>query len=154
MPLISHIEKAGFLIIPLKIKSSYLAQRKALISCTTSMQSSDLHLCFHICKSRFSHEAAHLKSVYLAHTKVWFCSLFAYAKSLFSHDTASIKSVNLAQTNCADQLRIYHVSATLFIFVQKHVFSSFGSYKVFLLSTKVLISCSITMQLICTFVLA
>ena len=84
--------------MPLKIKYSYSAQTKALISCVTTVQSSDLHLCFHIYKSRFSHEAAHLNSVYLAHTKVWFCSLFAYAKSLFSHDMASIKSVNLAQT--------------------------------------------------------
>ena len=80
--------------MPLKIKSSYLAQTKALISSATTVQSSDLHLCFHICKSRFSHEASHLKSVYLAHTKVRVCSLFAYARSLFSHDTASIKSVN------------------------------------------------------------
>ena len=122
--------------MPLKIKASYLhvAQTKALISWATTVQSSDLHLCFHICKRRFSHEAAHLKSVYLAHTKVWFCSLFAYAKSLSSHDTASIKPVNLAQKGI-DQLREYHVSAPLFMFVQKHVFSSFGSYKVFLLST-------------------
>ena len=85
----------------LKIKASYLAQTTALISCATTVKSSDLHLCFHICKSRFSQDAAHLKSVYLAHTKVWFCSLFAYAKSLSSHDTASIKSLNLAQTKAS-----------------------------------------------------
>ena len=108
-------------MMPLKIKSSYLAQTKALISCATTVQSSDLHLCFHIWKIRFSHEAAYLKYVYFAHTKVRFCSLFAYAKSLFSHDMASIKSVNLAQKG-ADQLREYHVSAPLFMFVQKHVF--------------------------------
>ena len=76
MPLISHIQKSGFLIMPLKIKSSYLAQTKALISCATTVQSSDLHLCFHICKSRFSHEAAHLKSVYLALQK---CGSAAYS---------------------------------------------------------------------------
>ena len=90
--------------MPLKINSSYLAQTKALISCATTVQ-------FHICKSRFSHEAAHLKSVYLAHAKVWFCSLFAYAKSLFSHDTASIKSVNLSQTkapiSCANIMYLH-----------------------------------------------
>ena len=111
MPLISHIQKAGFLIMPLKIKSSYLAQTKALISCATTVQSFDLHLCFHTCKSRFSHEAAHLKSVYLEHAKVRFCSLFAYAKSLFSHDTASIKSVNLSQTkapiSCANTMYLH-----------------------------------------------
>ena len=74
-------------MMPLKIKSSYLAQTKALISCATTVQSSDLHLCFHICKIRFSHEAAHLKSVYLAHTKV----LFAYAKNFCFHDTDTLK---------------------------------------------------------------
>ena len=56
----SHIQKAGFLMMSLKIKSSYIAQTRALISLATTVQSSDLHLCFNICKSRFSHEAAPL----------------------------------------------------------------------------------------------
>ena len=44
-----------------------VAKAKAMISCAVTFRAADLSLCFHICKIRFSHDAAQLinKTIYL-----------------------------------------------------------------------------------------
>ena len=91
-----------------------------VISCAiiSHIQKADLHLCFGICKSRFSHVAAHIKSIHKAKTKALIsCAVLqlisaidlAYAESgfLMTRLIQSLSVFTIIMLTCPHHLAVF-----------------------------------------------
>ena len=82
----------------------YIAKRKVLISCAA-----DLRLCFCICKSRFSHDAAHI--ILLLHYFSFKCVVTCI--SIDSKSTNVLVRLARISKNCVKQTGFFFHSPTM-----------------------------------------